>query len=75
MENSTNLGPKDIFVKFEKRFGSLASDIVHQLNFQSANQANGETLGQWADLILLLAVRAFPTLADVHSQAVTQRIF
>jgi hypothetical protein len=25
--------PKEIFKKFEKRFGSSASDIAHELNF------------------------------------------
>jgi hypothetical protein len=65
METSPNLGLKDIFWKFEKKFGSSSSNIAHQLNFQSATQANEETLRQWADRIFLLAVRAFPTLADV----------
>jgi hypothetical protein len=75
METSPNLSLKDIFGKFEKRFGSSASDIAHQLNFQSTTQANGETLRQWADRVLLLAVRAFPTLTDVHPHAVTRLCF
>jgi hypothetical protein len=59
MDTSPNLGLKDIFGKFEKRFESSALDIAHQLNFQSVTQVNGGTLRQWADRILLLAVRAF----------------
>jgi hypothetical protein len=65
IKTSPILGLKDIFGKFEKRFGSSASDIAHQLNFRSTTKVNGKTLRQWADRILLLAVRALPTLADV----------
>jgi hypothetical protein len=71
LETSPDLSLDDILARFEKRFGSSAPDITHQLNFQSATQFSGETLRQWANRILALATRAFPTLADVHPQAVT----
>jgi hypothetical protein len=60
---------------FENRFGSLASDIANPLNFHSATQSNSETVRQWADRILLLTLRAFPTLANLHTQAVTRLCF
>ena len=49
-----------ILKKFEKRFGSSAPDLTHQLNFQSAVQGSGESLHQWSDRVLTLATRAFP---------------
>ena len=57
-----------ILRKFEKRFGSSAPALTHQLNFQSAVQNNGESLHQWSDRVLTLATRAFPQLPDVHAQ-------
>jgi hypothetical protein len=72
LETSPDLRPNDILARFEKRFGLSAPDITHQLNFQSATQFNGETLRQWADRIFTFTTRAFPNLADVHPQAVTQ---
>ena len=63
-----HLGP--ILRKFEKRFGSSAPDLTHQLNFQSAVQGSGESLRQWSDRVLTLATRAFPQLPDVHAQAI-----
>ena len=53
--------------KFEKRFGSSAPDLTHQLNFQSAVQASGASLRQWSDRMLTLATRAFSQLPDVHA--------
>ena len=59
-----------ILKKFDKRFGSSAPDLTHQLNFQSAVQGSGESLRQWSDWVLTLATRAFPQLPDVHAQAI-----
>ena len=58
-----------ILRKFEKRFGSSAPDLTHQLNFQSAVQGS-ESLRQWSDRVLTLATRAFPQLPNVHVRAV-----
>jgi hypothetical protein len=46
LETSPDLSLNDILARFEKRFGSSAPDITHQLNFQSAVQFSGETLRQ-----------------------------
>ena len=43
--------------KFEKRFGSSAPDLTHQLNFQLAVQGSRESLNQWSDRVLTLATR------------------
>ena len=44
-------------MKFEKRFGSSAPDLTHQLNFQLAVQGSRESLHQWSDRVLTLATR------------------
>ena len=45
-------------------------DLTHQLNFQSAVQGSGESLRQWSNRVLTLAIRAFPQLQDLHAQAI-----
>ena len=59
-----------ILKKFEKLFGSSALDLTHQLNFQSAVQGSGESLRQWSNRVLTLAIRAFAQLQDLHAQAI-----
>ena len=59
-----------ILKNFDKRFGSSAPDLTHQLNFQSAVQCVGESLRQWSNRVLTLAIRAFPQLQDLHAQAI-----
>jgi hypothetical protein len=44
LDTSPDLSLNDILARFEKRFGSTALGIIHQLNFQSATQFNGEIL-------------------------------
>ena len=44
---------------------SSTPDIAHQLNLQSATQSSGEPLKEWAENMLTLATRAFPTLPYV----------
>lgn len=61
---------KDILKKFDKRFGTSAPNLTHQLNFQSATQKSGESLREWADRVLTLATRAFPQLPDIQTQAI-----
>uniref|UniRef100_K1PRR6 Retrotransposon gag domain-containing protein n=1 Tax=Magallana gigas TaxID=29159 RepID=K1PRR6_MAGGI len=70
LETSPDLRFADILRKFDKRFGSAAPDLAHQLNFQSAVQNSGESLRQWSDRVLTLAARAFPQLPDHHTQAI-----
>ena len=70
LETTPRLRFSEILRKFDKRFGSSAPDLTHQLNFQSATQNSGESLRQWSDRVLTLATRAFPQLPDVHTQAI-----
>ena len=59
-----------ILKKFEKRFGSSAPNLTHQLNFQLAVQGSGESFRQWSDRVLTLATRAFPQFPDLQAQAI-----
>lgn len=70
MEISPRPHFRKVLTKFDKRFGSSAPDLTHQLNFQSATQKSGESLREWADRGLTLATRASPQLPDIHAQAV-----
>ncbi|XP_062615272.1 uncharacterized protein LOC134277010 [Saccostrea cucullata] len=70
LETSSQLRLGEILQRFEKRFGPSAPDLTHQLNFQSACQNPGESLHQWADRVLTLATRAFPSVPDVHTHAI-----
>ena len=49
LETTPCLRFSEILRKFDKRFGSSAPDLTHQLNFQSATQNSGESLRQWSD--------------------------
>ena len=53
---------------------SSTPDIAHQLNLQSATQSSSETLKEWAENMLTLATRAFPTIPYVYPQALLQLI-
>lgn len=66
---------EDILRKFDKRFGTSAPNLTHQLNFQSASQNSDESLREWADRVLVLATRAFPQLPDIHTQAIPRLCF
>ncbi|XP_056003459.1 uncharacterized protein LOC130046578 [Ostrea edulis] len=70
LDTDRNLSLTDILRRFEKRFGSSAPDLSHQLNFQSASQNAGESLRHWADRVLTLATQAFPSVPDVHTHAI-----
>ncbi|XP_056017426.1 uncharacterized protein LOC130053844 [Ostrea edulis] len=70
METDRGLSLADIIGRFEKRFGSSAPGITHQLKFQSASQDVGESLRHWADRVLTLATQAFPAVLDVHVYAI-----
>jgi hypothetical protein len=65
-----NLTLAYILRRFNKRFGSSAPELTHQLNFQSASQNAGESLRQWADRVLTLATQAFPAAPDIHTHAI-----
>lgn len=75
LEVSPRLRFRDILKKFDKRFGTSAPDLTHQLNFQSASQRGDESLREWADRVLVLATRAFPQLPDIHTHAIPRLCF
>ena len=61
-----------ILKKFNKRFGLSAPHLTHQLKFHWAVQGSGESLHQWSDRVLTLAIRAFPQLPEMHVPAISR---
>jgi hypothetical protein len=72
LDTDPNLTLADILRRFNKRFGSSAPELMHQLNFQLASQNAGESLRQWANRMLTLATQAFPAAPDIHTHAIPQ---
>lgn len=71
LEVCSRLRISDVLIKFNKRLGTSAPDLSHQIYFQSASQNNDESLRKWADRVLVLATCAFPQLPDIHTQTIT----
>ena len=64
----------DLIGKFEIRFGSQGSESQQtlQMEFENAKQRDGESLEKWADRILRIATKAFPSMPvnRMHHRAI-----
>ena len=72
MVRDPNIGFLEIMNKLEKRFGSVPMPETAQEQLNNLRQKQDETLEEWADRVLALAVRAFPNLPEefMYKQAI-----
>ncbi len=57
----------EIMRKMEARFGAKELSETARVKFQQATQNAGESLEDWADRVLTLAIPAFRKLPEKHS--------
>jgi hypothetical protein len=67
-----NIGILELLHKLEKRFGGAQLPDTAQVELANSKQRPNESIEEWADRVLLLAVRAFPDLPEeyMYRQAV-----
>ncbi|KAH3693951.1 hypothetical protein DPMN_081390 [Dreissena polymorpha] len=57
----------EIMRKMEGRFGAKELPETRRVKFQQATQNSGESLEDWADRVLTLAIPAFRNLPEKYS--------
>lgn len=68
IQRHDGIGFNDLLEKLEKRFGGLIMPDTAQDQLSTSSQKVGETIEDWADRVMQLALRAYPDLPEHFMQ-------
>lgn len=74
LDRDPNMHFYEILEKLERRFDLKELPETAQVHFTYASQKAGETLGDWADRVVTLAISAYPDLTDgqIYRHSITR---